>query len=74
MLLVLLNMFSTQYNEFDFSPIYRADSAGPRILSFDITLRKLAHAIYRDFSSYKKRKFSVAFLAHLSRQAHKVSL
>ena len=34
MLLVLLNMFSTQYNEFDFSAIYRADSAGSRILSF----------------------------------------
>ena len=34
MLLVLLNTFSTQYNEFDFSAIYRADSAGSRILSF----------------------------------------
>ena len=34
MLLVLLNTFSTQYNENDFSPIYRADSAGSRILSF----------------------------------------
>ena len=34
MLLVLLNTFSTQYNEFDFLPIYKADSAGSRILSF----------------------------------------
>ena len=34
MLLVLLNTFSTQYNEFDFSAIYKADSAGSRILSF----------------------------------------
>ena len=33
MLLVLLNTFSAQY-EFDFSAIYRADSAGSRILSF----------------------------------------
>ena len=34
MLLVLLSMFSTQFNDFDFSAIYRADSAGSRILSF----------------------------------------